>query len=491
MSLVLNDLLEAVSDVEVMGDSRVPISELQFDSRKVRSGDVYFAAKGTLVDGHKFIDGAIEKGAKAIICEDLPHNPIKGVTYVRVPNTRLALGIMANCFYGAPSQKLTLIGITGTNGKTTIATLLYNIFSELGYRCGLLSTIRNLVNGKEIPSTHTTGDALQICQLMALMIDADCQYCFMEVTSHAIDQHRIAGLKFDAGLFTNLSHDHLDYHKTMESYRDTKKLFFDNLGADTFCLTNIDDPVGSYMVEGSRARCLSYSHLGSADYALDVKELTGSGIKMSINGVNVEAPMVGEFNAYNLAATFGTAVELGIPENDIVRRIREIEGVEGRMQPVPSSANISAIVDFAHTPDGLQKAAEALRQLTPRDAEFIIVIGCGGDRDQDKRAEMGRIAAEIASTAIFTSDNPRSEKPESIIQQMLDGTSHELKSGIIVEPDRRKAISLAVSNRPANSVILVAGKGHEKFQDIQGVKLEFDDVEVLREALEELAKDDL
>jgi len=481
-SITLSRLLARVEVLSHTGSLDRTIKAIHFDSRKVGSGDLYVAAPGTQVDGHIFIEAVIAAGATAIVCERLPEYLAEGVTYVQVANARLALGLLASAWYGYPSEQLTLVGVTGTNGKTTTATLLYRLFNRLGHRSGLLSTIRNYAGDDVVPSTHTTGDALQIASLMARMVTAGCTHCFMEVTSHAIHQHRIAGLRFQGGVFTNLSHDHLDYHGTLEAYRDVKKSWFDSLPISAFALVNGDDPVSSIMVANTPARCSTFGHAADNDFQFEILRADPAGMQLAIAGQVFSTRLVGTFNASNLAAVFGTAVLLGVDPTVVASAIAELDPVEGRMERVDGPVGLTAVVDFAHTPDALEKALKTLRQWAP-ERTLICVVGCGGDRDAEKRPVMGEIAVAYSDRAIFTSDNPRSEDPEAILDAMAAGVAPDRASRVEVIPDRRSAILTACGEAEPGALILIAGKGHEKYQEVAGEKRPFDDVACAREAL--------
>ncbi|MEI9927817.1 MAG: UDP-N-acetylmuramoyl-L-alanyl-D-glutamate--2,6-diaminopimelate ligase [Sphingomonas sp.] len=480
--MLLSQLLSRVEVLSHLGPADPDISAIQFDSRKVQRGDLYVAAPGTQVDGHIYIDAVVAVGVAAIVCERLPERCAEGVTYVRVASARLALGLLANAWHGYPSERLTLVGITGTNGKTTTATLLYRLFNNLGHRTGLLSTIRNYAGDEVVPSTHTTGDALQIASLLARMVAAGCTHCFMEVTSHAIHQHRIAGLRYRGGVFTNLSHDHLDYHGTLEAYRDVKKSWFNALPPSAFALVNADDPISGTMVAVTQARRSTYGCAVESDFPLEIRSADAAGMQLVIAGHAVPTRLVGAFNASNLAAVFGVAVLLGEDPEVIAPSLAELDPVEGRMERIDGPAAITAVVDFAHTPDALDKALTTLRE-SASGRMLICVVGCGGDRDADKRPVMARIAAAGSDRTIFTADNPRSEDPLDILDAMMAGLTPDLVSRVQVIPDRRSAILAACGDAPPGALVLIAGKGHEKYQEVAGDKRPFDDVACAREAL--------
>ena len=476
----LSELVYEIEGAEVVGDINVDVTGVQFDSRKLRSGDLFVAVSGTQVDGHNFIQKALENGVRSVVCERIPADPPSNVTFVIVPDSSFALGILAQNFFKKPSTKLKVVGITGTNGKTTASTLLYRFFSGIGHPVGLLSTIQNYVADEVVPSTHTTGDALQIASLMAKMVEKGCSHCFMEVTSHAIDQNRIAGIKFDGAVFTNLTHDHLDYHKTFECYRDVKQSFFTSLPAGAFALTNASDANGSYMVENCRATVSTYGELGR-DFKLEIAELRADGTTIIINGIKIDTQLVGAFNAYNMCVAFGVASLLGCELDTIVNRLPLLAPVEGRMQKIVLANGAVGIVDFAHTPDALEKALDTIRTSVGQKSRILTVVGCGGDRDRDKRPLMGEIAARLSDSVVLTADNPRSEDAGVIAEAMYSGVPIENQSRIQVIIDRRQAIERACSEARPTDVVLVAGKGHEKYQEISGIRHPFDDAQVLRD----------
>ena len=459
--------------------------DLQFDSRKCKEGSVFFAVRGTQVDGHDYIVKAIENGAKTIVCEQLPENQADGVKYCVVENSAKALGLAASEFYGNPSKKLHLVGVTGTNGKTTIATLLYCLFTDAGYVCGLLSTIENIIGTRVVPSTHTTGDQLELNELLAQMVDAGCEYAFMEVSSHSIDQDRIAGLHFDGGIFTNLTQDHLDYHKTLANYRDAKKKFFDNLPSTAFALTNLDDKNGMVMLQNTKAMKKTYSLKHDADFKGLVMESYFDGMELKINGKAVSTFLVGRFNAYNLLAIYGAAVSLGMPEEEVLQEVSKLHSASGRFQMVNSKDGIVGIVDYAHTPDALENVLSTINETRTHNETLITVAGAGGNRDADKRPKMAAAAVRLSDRLIITSDNPRFEEPEDIISQMKAGVPGECYNKVLCITDRREAIRTAVALAKKGDIILVAGKGHETYQDVKGVKHHFDDREELEKAFNE------
>lgn len=458
------------------------VTSICFDSRKAEAGSCFVAQEGTKVNGHNFIDATIESGAVAIVCQRMPNKIKDGVAYVLVENSDYALGIMANNFYGHPSSQLKLVGITGTNGKTTTVTLLHRMFREHGYHTGLISTIVNKIDETEIPATHTTPDALALNSLLRQMVDAGCQYAFMEVSSHSIVQNRIAGLTFAGGIFSNITHDHLDFHKTMANYIAAKKMFFDNLPAKAFALTNLDDRNGMVMVQNCKANIQTYSLVKMADFRCKIIEDTFQGLQLEINGQEVWTRLVGRFNAYNLTAIYAAAVLCGIDSAESLRLLSTLGAAEGRFQYV-SGKGITAIVDYAHTPDALENVISTINDIRQPNQMLYTVAGCGGDRDTSKRPEMAKIACNMSDRLILTSDNPRTEDPEKILDDMEAGLTDEQKCQVVRITDRRQAIRTAVLMARSGDIILVAGKGHEKYQDINGVKHHFDDVEELEALL--------
>lgn len=481
----INDILKQCKVIEVVGDGNQTVSGLAFDSRKCSDEMAFFAIKGTQVDGHDFIDKVIEQGCKVIVCEHIPSAIVDEVTYYVVDNTAKSLGYAASEFYGRPSEKIRLVGVTGTNGKTTIATLLYRLFFNAGYPCGLLSTIENRINDIVVPSTHTTGDQLQINEMLNRMVEAGCEYAFMEVSSHAIDQDRIAGLSFEGGIFTNLTHDHLDYHKTVAAYRDAKKKFFDNLPPKAFALTNLDDRNGMVMLQNTKAIKKSYSLRTDADFKGIVMESYFDGMEMKVNGRNISTLLVGRFNASNLLAIYGAASLLGMNDDDLLKEISRLQSASGRFQMVHSEAGIIGIVDYAHTPDALKNVLDTINDIRTHNETLITVAGAGGNRDAAKRPEMADAAVTRSDRLIITSDNPRNEDPDEIIRQMRAGVGGEYYNKVLCITDRREAIRTAAALAKKGDIILVAGKGHENYQEIKGVKHHFDDVEELTKALNE------
>lgn len=481
MNMKLKELINGI-DCTVRGEREVEVSGLTFDSRKVETGYAFIAQTGVHVDGHEYIEQTIAQGAKVIVCEKMPQTLHDEVTYILTPNSNKALGIMAGNWYGNPSRKLKLTGITGTNGKTTTVTLLSRLFRMMGYHVGLISTIVNRIDDEEIPATHTTPDAIALNGLLARMVEKGCQYAFMEVSSHSIVQERIAGLEFAGGIFSNITHDHLDFHKTMANYIAAKKGFFDSLGKEAFALTNIDDRNGMVMVQNCRARIMTYSLQKMADIRCRIVENTFQGLHLEVNGKEVWTRLVGRFNAYNLMAIFGTAIAYGCEENEALRLLSMLEAAEGRFQYV-AGKGVTAIVDYAHTPDALQNVIDTINDIRCGKGNLITVVGCGGDRDPLKRPIMAQIGVKGSDQLILTSDNPRTEDPEKILDAMEAGLNEAEKEKMLRITDRRQAIKTAVRLAKEGDIVLVAGKGHEKYQDINGVKLHFDDREELEKIL--------
>ncbi len=484
---LLKDVLYKSGIESVSGSTDVNIVDVCFDSRTVREGSLFIAIRGTQVDGHDFIYSVVEKGAVAIVCEELPETLLTGITYVKVSNSALALSQIAGNYYDNPSEKLKLVGVTGTNGKTTTVTLLFNLFRGLGYSVGLLSTVKNQINEQIIPATHTTPDPIQLNAMLAAMVEDGCEYAFMEVSSHSIVQKRIAGVVFAGGIFTNITHDHLDYHKTFENYLKAKKEFFDTLPADAFALTNLDDKNGSVVLQNTKAKKYTYGIKSIGDFKCKVIENHFSGLLLNMNSHEVLCRLVGSFNAYNLTAAFGAAVLLGKDKIEVLTILSTLSPVEGRFDFVTSSSLIIGVVDYAHTPDALQNVLDTIRDVNNGQGQIITVVGCGGDRDEEKRPIMAKIACEKSTKVILTSDNPRSEDPEKIIKQMEKGIPMaELRKSLSIT-DRREAIKAAVSFAKPGDVILVAGKGHEKYQEIKGVRTPFDDKNILLELFKIMA----
>ncbi len=481
----IKDILTNCNLLEIVGEKDVDVTDIAFDSRKVAQGTLFFAVKGTQVDGHDYIDGAIEKGASVIVCEKLPRKKAENVTYVKVDNSAYVLGVGASNFFGNPSEKLKLVGVTGTNGKTTIATLLYRLFTEAGYPCGLLSTIENIIKRDVVPSTHTTPDPIELNTLLQEMVDKGCEYAFMEVSSHSVAQDRIAGLHFAGGIFTNLTHDHLDYHKTMANYRNAKKKFFDDLPQSAFALTNLDDKNGAYMLQNTQARKMSYALKHDADFKGVVMESHFDGMLLKVNGTEMFTQLVGGFNASNILAIYGAATALGFNKDELLIEISKLRGANGRFDMVHSEKGIVGIVDYAHTPDALENVLVTINEVRCHKETLITVVGCGGNRDTTKRPEMAAVAVRLSDRVILTSDNPRNEDPDEIIRQMKAGVAEEDQGKVLSITNRREAIRTAVALAKKGDIILLAGKGHENYQEINGVKNHFDDKEVLSEALKE------
>ena len=480
-SMILDDLLQGIVLLKTVGSADIQIDNIQFDSRKVEAGSLFVATKGSAADGHQYIPTAIEKGAVAVVCEELPVDFLPNVTYIKVDNSSDALGKMASAWYGFPSSKMILVGVTGTNGKTTIATLLYQLFRELGHKSGLLSTVCNYVDDVAVEATHTTPDALALNELLAQMVDAGCEYAFMEVSSHSVDQRRIAGLQFDGGVFTNITRDHIDYHLTFENYLKAKKQFFDELSSEAFALTNADDKNGLVMLQNSKAKKYTYSLRSMADFKTRILEHGFEGMLLDMNDREVNVSFIGKFNASNLSAVFGTAVLLGQDEIEVLRIISSLHSVSGRFETLHSPAGYTAIVDYAHTPDALTNVIDTINQILQGNGRLITVVGCGGNRDKGKRPMMAREAVNGSWKAILTSDNPRFEEPQDILNDMLAGLDVVDKAKSLTIVDRREAIRTACALALPGDVVLVAGKGHEDYQIIQGVKHHFDDKEVVRE----------
>ncbi|MDO6595330.1 UDP-N-acetylmuramoyl-L-alanyl-D-glutamate--2,6-diaminopimelate ligase [Oceanihabitans sp. 2_MG-2023] len=482
------DILYKVNINAVVGSTNVYIRNIDFDSRKIAINDVFVAIKGAVVDGHDYIDIAIKQGAMVVVCEKMPHNFNAKVTYVQVENATKALAIMANNYYGSPSKKLKLVGVTGTNGKTTIATLLYQLFKNAGYKVGLLSTVKIMVDNKEYKATHTTPDSLTINRYLKEMNEEGVAFCFMEVSSHGIHQNRTEALYFEGGIFTNLSHDHLDYHETFAEYRDVKKKFFDNLPTDAFALVNADDKNGLVMLQNTKAKKCTYALKSYADYKAQILENQFSGLLLKVSEAEVWTKLIGEFNAYNVLAIYATAELLGLEKVEILRLISALESVSGRFQYLISDEKITAIVDYAHTPDALKNVLETINSIRTKNEELITVVGCGGDRDKTKRPKMGNIASALSTKVVFTSDNPRSEVPETIIEEIEAGVEPVNYKKTISIVDRKQAIKTACQLANANDIILIAGKGHETYQEVNGKRQDFDDYKIVQEFLKQLQK---
>ena len=485
---LLKDILYRVTINRVIGSTSVAINNIEFDSRKIEFNDVFVAIKGVLSDGHDYIEKASDLGALVIICEKIPDKIINGITYVEVDNSNLALSVLAANYYGNPSDDIQLIGVTGTNGKTTVATLLYKLFKKAGFKVGLLSTVKILIDDKEYKTTHTTPDSLTINRHLKEMVDEGIEFCFMEVSSHGIDQMRTRNLNFKGGVFTNLSHDHLDYHKDFAAYRDVKKMFFDQLPKNAFALTNSDDKNGKYMLQNTNAKKYTYALKSIADYKSQVLENQFNGLLLKINGQELWVKLIGNFNAYNLLAIYAVADLLGLENLEILQLMSELESVDGRFQYVVSKNNITAIVDYAHTPDALKNILETINAIRSKNEDLITIVGCGGDRDVDKRPKMGNIAASLSSKVIFTSDNPRSENPATIIESMEKGVSGENFNKTLSISDRKQAIKTACQLAKNGDIILIAGKGHETYQEINGKRIDFDDYKIINELLIALNK---
>jgi len=485
----LTSLLKKIKNAEIIGPADRNIAEITFDSRKVGvfedATSLYVAQRGTQTDGHKYIPQVVEKGCKVVVCESLPEDIDETVTYVKVSDSTLALGFIASDFYGNPSSKLKLVGITGTNGKTTTVTLLHKLFLQMGYKAGLLSTIVNRIGTDEVPATHTTPDAVELNALLARMVEAGCQYCFMEVSSHSVCQHRIAGLTYAGGIFSNITHDHLDFHKTFANYIAAKKGFFDALPKTAFALTNLDDKNGMVMVQSSKAAVSTYSLLTAATFKGIILDDCFRGLQMRVNNQEVFFKLCGKFNAYNLLAIYGAAVLLGMDSDEVLKQMSLLESAAGRFQLIHRKDGSAAIVDYAHTPDALENVLKTVREITSNKVEVITVVGCGGDRDKTKRPEMAAIACKLSSRVILTSDNPRTENPASILEDMLTGVPDAKRKSVLVIENRREAIKTAAALLPAGSVLLIAGKGHENYQEINHVKHHFDDTEEIMNCFNE------
>ncbi|MEO6228937.1 MAG: UDP-N-acetylmuramoyl-L-alanyl-D-glutamate--2,6-diaminopimelate ligase [Ferruginibacter sp.] len=487
--MILKDILYKVSIRTVKGNTNIEINDLQIDSRKVVAGSCFIAIKGTAADGHIFIETAIASGATAIVCESMPDVLLDQVTYIQVENSAVAVALMSHNFYDEPSLKVKLVGVTGTNGKTTIVTLLWKLFTAMGYKCGLISTVQNQVGEAVIPSTHTTPDAISVNALLHQMAAAGCKYVFMECSSHAIHQHRITGLQFAGGIFSNITHDHLDYHKTFDEYIKVKKSWFDTLPSGSFAISNADDKRGGVMLQNTVAKKYFYSLKTMADFKGKILDNSITGLHMMINDVEVYFRMIGEFNAYNLLAVYGTAICLGQEKQEVLQLLSSVDGAEGRFDYIVSKQDkIIGIVDYAHTPDALLNVLATIKKLRQGHEKIITVVGCGGNRDKTKRPIMAEVACEYSDRVIFTSDNPRNEDPMEILREMEAGVNVVARKKYITIAERREAIKTAVSLAVGEDIILVAGKGHEKYQEINGVKHDFDDKKVLNEIFELLEK---
>ena len=483
---LLKDILYRAGIEEVVGSTNVAIENVCIDSREAKKFSLFVAVNGTLSNGHDFIDQAIQQGSLAIVCEVFPTVLHKEVNYIQVKNSRLAAGMIASNFYENPSENLKLVGVTGTNGKTTTATLLYELFVTLGYKVGLISTVRNLINGVEVVATHTTPDPINLNKLLSEMVDAGCEFCFMEVSSHALHQHRVAGLDFAGAIFTNITHDHLDYHETFSNYIAAKKMLFDGLSSNAFALVNVDDKNGEVMVQNTKAKVISYGLKSMADRKAKILENNLTGLILNIDGQEVITRLIGSFNAYNVLSVYGAAIELKEEKLQILTTLSNLHSPEGRFEFFKTPNNILGIVDYAHTPDALENILSTIRELRTGNEKVLTIVGCGGDRDKTKRPEMARIAAENSDKLILTSDNPRSEEPEQIIEDMKKGLDPVTVRKAVTIIDRAEAIRTGCMLAQPGDIILVAGKGHEKYQDVKGVKTPFDDMEILTTNLKEI-----
>ena len=486
MMKLLKDILYRAGIEEVIGSTNVAIENVCIDSRHAKKFSLFVAVNGTLNDGHNFIGQAIAQGSLAIVCEVLPQVLHKDVNYIQVKNSRLAAGMIASNFYGNPSESLKLVGVTGTNGKTTTATLLYELFVALGYKVGLISTVRNLINGVEVPATHTTPDPVNLNKLLAEMVESGCEFCFMEVSSHALHQHRVAGLNFSGAIFTNITHDHLDYHETFSNYIAAKKMLFDGLSSKAFALVNVDDKNGEVMVQNTKAKIVTYGLKSMADRKAKILENNLTGLILNIDDQEVITRLIGSFNAYNILSVYAAAIELKEEKLQVLTTLSNLHSPEGRFQFFKTPNNILGIVDYAHTPDALDNVLSTIRELRTGNEKLVTLVGCGGDRDKSKRPEMARIAAEGSDKVILTSDNPRSEEPQQIIDDMKKGLDPVTVRKAVTILDRAEAIRTACMLAQPGDIILVAGKGHEKYQEIKGVKSPFDDMEILTTNLKQI-----
>ena len=485
---ILKDILYKVSIEAVKGATDIAVNKITFDSRAVELNDVFVAIKGSHSDGHDYIEKALSLGATVVICEVFPKVIVNGVTYIQVNNTNEALAFIAANYYQNPSQQLKLVGVTGTNGKTTIASLLYQMFKSAGYKVGLLSTVKIMVDETEYKATHTTPDSLTINRFLEEMVVLGCEFCFMEVSSHGIHQKRTEALEFTGGIFTNLSHDHLDYHNSFAEYRDVKKTFFDQLSKSAFAITNVDDKNGAIMLQNTKAKKVSYALKSYADYNAQILENQFTGLLLKINSNEVWSKLIGSFNAYNLLAIFATSIELGIEEQEALRLLSNLESVSGRFQYIISKGKVTAIVDYAHTPDALENVLNTIENIRTKNEQLITIVGCGGDRDKTKRPLMAKIASSLSDKVIFTSDNPRTENPEIIIEEMEKGVEPQNFKKTMSISDRKQAIKTACQLANENDIILIAGKGHETYQEINGVRHDFDDMFIVKEMLNQLNK---
>lgn len=481
MSVNINELFGSVNILSIKGNRDVEVNEIHFDSRKVKEGDLFVACRGTISDGHDFIETSVGKGAKVVVCEELPETSSSETTFILVDDSSKVLSHIAHTYYNKPTENIQLVGVTGTNGKTTIATLLYDLFRKLGYKVGLLSTVCNYVDDKEVKATHTTPDSLQLNALLAEMVEAGCEYCFMEVSSHAIDQKRIEALNYKGGIFTNITHDHLDYHKTFDAYLKVKKTFFDQLGKQSFAITNADDKNGKLMLQNTKGHKFSYSTRSFADYRCQILEKHFTGMLLEMDGAEIWTNFIGDFNAHNLLAVYSTARLLDQNREEILRAMSELKSVDGRFESIISTEGVMAIVDYAHTPDALKNVLETIGSLRTGNEQVITVVGAGGDRDKTKRPKMALVGAELSDKLILTSDNPRSEDPNVIIEEMREGVAANNLRKVLAISDRKEAIRTACMLAQKDDIILVAGKGHEDYQEIKGVKHHFDDKEIIKE----------
>jgi UDP-N-acetylmuramyl-tripeptide synthetase len=486
--IILKDIFYKVAIESVNGSTDIAVGKIEFDSREIQKNDVFVAIRGSVSDGHEYIQKAIEFGAVAIVCDSFPDIFENGITYVQVKDTNKALAFMAANYFGDPSKDLKLVGITGTNGKTTIASLLYQLFKKAGFKVGLLSTVKILVDNTEYKTMHTTPDSITINHYLSEMVKEGVKYCFMEVSSHGIHQKRTEGLHFVGGVFTNLSHDHLDYHPTFAEYRDVKKSFFDKLPKTAFALSNIDDKNGAVMLQNSAAKKRSYALKSYADYRAQILENQLSGLLLKIEGNEVWVKLIGNFNAYNVLAIYGTAIELGLDSLETLRLLSEVESVSGRFQYMVSANKITAIVDYAHTPDALENVLKTINDIRNKKEQLITVVGCGGNRDKTKRPIMAGIASELSDKVVLTSDNPRNEDPDVIITEMERGVAAQDYNKVLAITDRRQAIKAACQLAQPNDIIIIAGKGHETYQEIKGIRNDFDDMKIVKETLEQLHK---
>ncbi len=486
--MILSDILNGVDVLDIFGNKEIEISEIVFDSRKAVKNSLYIAIKGTLVDGHQYIPSAIEKGAKAIVCEVLPEQKEEGIIYIKVENSSKVLGLLASNFYGNPSKGLILVGVTGTNGKTSVSTLLFDIFKKMGYSSVLISTVEYRIGDEVFPSTHTTPDIITLNKILSKAVEQGCQYAFMEVSSHGIHQGRIDGLNFRIAGFTNITHDHLDYHKTFLEYLNTKKRFFDELPQTAVAITNIDDKNGLVMLQNTKAKKKTYAVKTLADYHGKLLELDFNGMLLDFNGKEFWTTLTGKFNVYNLLLVFAIARELGFEENEILTTISQLKRVNGRFEVLKSQGGIIFVVDYAHTPDALENILDSINEIRTKNERLITVFGCGGDRDREKRPEMGKVATRKSTLAIITSDNPRTEDPAQIIKEIEAGVESQNFSKYITIPDRKEAIKMAIKFAEPKDIVLVAGKGHETYQEINGVKHHFDDKETILELVNIMGK---